>query len=307
MNTKQENKFSMYLAVQAICNDLLAIFALLPQFTNWFTQFGTVIKNIKTYSEAQELDYKGKTESKGARKQTLIDQTMEIIRRVVAYATVNDLHDLKEKVNYSASDLKRSPDTALRTICQVVYEQATSVFTELGTYGVTQVMLDDQQLAIDDYFKEVTAPREGIISRKNATVALLVEFKTGDEILTKRLDKLVEMLKITNPEAYNSYMNARIIVDLGKGRKKGEYMISGKVIDFATGMPLSGVTVAVVGTTIVVITGVDGLFNIPVKAMGNYVLRAEKNGYHELIEEEVFVGLEPLDLTLELEVGQQEV
>ena len=301
MNSKQENKFTMYLAVQAICNDLLAVLSLLPQFTDWFTKFTTVIKNIKTYSEAQELDYKGKAETKGARKLNLIDQTMEIIRRVVAYATVNDLYELKEEVNYSTSELKRSADTVLRTICQVVNESATSVLTELDTYGVTQAMLDDQQTAIDDYFKEVTAPREGIISRKNATAALLVEFKTGDEILRKRIDKLVEMLKTTDVEAYKSYTNARIIIDLGKGKKNGHYAIDGKVIDFETGMPLSGVAVSIVGSTIIVMTGTDGIFNIPVNAMGEYVLRAEKEGYKALVEDEVIVGAEPTDVILEME------
>jgi hypothetical protein len=301
MNTKQENKFSMYLAVQAICNDLIAILTLLPDFTTWFTKFTNVIKNIKTYSEAQELDYKGKTENKAALEGTLIEKTMEIVRRVVAYATVNDLFELKEQVNYSESDLKRSADTELRTICQVINDRATGVLPELATFGVTQVMLDEQRTAIENYFKDVTAPREGIISRKNATTALVEEFKSGDEILNKRMDKLVEMLKTSDTATYNSYMNARIIIDYGKRRKTSLYVIKGVTIDFETGLPLAGVTVSVVGTTLIVMTGADGVFNIPVKAPGLYSLRVEKEGYKVLIEEEVMVGEEPTDLTLEME------
>jgi len=308
MTTRQENKLSMYLAVIAICNDLTAILSVLPQFTDWFTKLNNAIKNIKTLSEAQELDYKGKTETKSVRRTTLIDQTMEIIRRVMAYANVNDLYELKQEVDYSASDLKRSADTVLRTMCQVVNERTTGVLSELAPYGVTQAMLDEQQSAIDDYFAEITSPREGVISRKNATSALVEEFRVADEILIKRLDKLVGMLKTTIVDAYNSYMSARMIIDLGRGKKNGSYDLSGQAVDFENGMPLSGVSVSIVGTTSVVMTGVDGLFKLGVESAGDYSLRAEKEGYKALVEGNVIAGDGQEEVVLEMvRIGNAEL
>lgn len=301
MNTKQENRLNMYLAVQAICNDLIAIYSVLPNFTDLFNQFITVIKNIKKFSEAQELDYKGKTATKNVLKSDLTGKTMEVIRRVVAYATVNDLYDLKEKVNYNESDLKKCADTELRTVCQVVHSETTAELASLADFGITQAMLDELQQTINDYFEEVPSPREGIISRKNATAALKEEFNKGNELLSQRLDKLIEMIKTSNPEAYHSYKNARIIVDLGKGRKNGSYSIPGITIDFESGLPLGGVNVAVVGTTKVVMTGIDGLFDIAVEGPGEYALRAEKEGYKALVEEEITLNGEPINVELELE------
>jgi hypothetical protein len=301
MNTNQKNKLDMLLAMQAICNSNMAVLLLLPQFDQWFQALGNVVKEIKRLSEAQELDYKGKTETKNSKKNFLINNTMEVVRRTVAYAMVNDLYELKQEVDYTISDLIRCADTELRTICQVVNERATSVLTELASFGVTQAMLEDQQTAINDYFGEITKPREGIIGRKNATSAMKEEFKKADDIVNNRLDKLVAMLKTSNPEVYESYTNARIIIDLGHGKKNGEYKIEGETIDFESGLPLAGVNVSIVGTTTVVMTGPDGLFNIPVKSAGDYALRAEKDGYKVLIGEEVIVGNGQEEVVMEME------
>jgi hypothetical protein len=290
----------MFLAVQVICSDLIAVFSALPNFTDLFTLFNGVIKNIKSYSEAQALDYKGKTETKSVLRINLIDQTLEIVRRVVAYATVNNLYELKEKVNYNQSELKRLTDTELRTICQVIHKETTGVLTPLAPFGVTQAMLDDLQHTIDDYFAEITSPREGIISRKNATAALKEEFKKGNQLLWKGMDKLVEIIKTTDVESYKSYKNARIIVDLGKGRKKSQYSIDGLAIDFESGLPLGGVSISVVGTTKVVMTGIDGIFSIPVEGPGEYSVRAERSGCKELIENVTVDGV-PTDVALEME------
>lgn len=285
MKNSQKNKLDMLLAMQAICNSNMAVLLLLPQFDQWFQALGNVVKEIKRLSELQELDYKGKTETKNAKKVILIDKTMEVVRRTVAYAMVNDLYELKQEVDYTESDLLRSADTELRTLGQVVNERATNVLPELATYGVTQAMLDDQQEAIDDYFKEITKPREGIISRKNATTALKEEFRKADDIVYNKLDKLVAMLMTFNPEVYKSYMNARIIVDLGRGRSNGHYSIQGKAIDFETGLPKGGVKVSIVGTTQVIMTDIDGLFTLPVNGIGVYQVLAELAEHKSVIEE----------------------
>jgi len=186
-------------------------------------------------------------------------------------------------------------------MCQVVNERTTGALHELAVYGVTQAMLDEQQAAIDAYFADLVKPHEGVISRKNATASILEEFRKGDEILTLRLDKLAGMLMTSNPEVYKSYMNARIILDLGHRKKNGEYKIEGETIDFESGLPLSGVNVSIMGTNSVVMTGPDGRFSIPVKNAGDYSLRAKKDGYKVLIDEEVIVGNGQEEVVMEME------
>ena len=55
--------------------------------------------------------------------------------------------------------------------------------------------------------------------------------------------------------------------------------VKGVVTDSATGKPVAGVTVTVVGTDLRSITGPDGYYRVAPIAVGDHVLRAELTGY----------------------------
>jgi hypothetical protein len=278
MTNKQQNRLTMMMAVAIICKDLAALFALLPNFPNLVIQLGNLIRRIQDLGEAQEKDYKGKADYKYQVADNLIAETMIIIRRVVAYATVTNKPELLQTVNYSKSELEKMTDQDVRAACQIVHDTTEEELPSLVDYKVTKVMLDAQQANIDLYTHEITSPREGIIQRKNATTELPKVFKEATGVL-KVMDSLIETVRESNPDAYNNYMDARIVIDRGVGKKETVYVISGKIVDFETGKPLGGVSISVPGTTIVVVTAIDGLFHIEVTTMGEYQLEAEATGY----------------------------
>ena len=51
---------------------------------------------------------------------------------------------------------------------------------------------------------------------------MLQLLKETDKILKEQLDKLMTQFKISNPEFYQHYFNARMIIDLGIRHKKIE-------------------------------------------------------------------------------------
>ena len=55
--------------------------------------------------------------------------------------------------------------------------------------------------------------------------------------------------------------------------------VKGVVTDSATGKPLAGVTVTVVGTDLRSITGPDGYYRVAPVATGDHVVRAQLTGY----------------------------
>jgi hypothetical protein len=64
---------------------------------------------------------------------------------------------------------------------------------------------------------------------KSATTAIGGLFKDVDAILKNKLDKLVLSFRVTNPDFYTNYLNARIIVDLGAGKGPEEEPIPPQV------------------------------------------------------------------------------
>ncbi|MBI9038529.1 MAG: hypothetical protein JEY97_10380 [Bacteroidales bacterium] len=215
MTDRQENKFSMYLAVQIVCNNFGIIWGEFIAFVKAFGDLQAIISQITETRLIQEGNTKGVAENKQKEEDEMINKTVSIASAVFAYASEIGDNELREKINYSPSKLKFSRDTILRDRCQLVHEEASKVIDNLGDYGILAADLVELQKEIDDYAAIIAKPRTAIATRATATAHLIELFKQGDEILYDRLDKLMEQYKSNNPDFYVNYKNARSIVDLG--------------------------------------------------------------------------------------------
>lgn len=216
MTDKQENKRSMYIAVQKVCNQNNSVWSGLSAFVTAFGKFETVITGIDAQRQIQEGKTTGITENKQKEEDEMIQASVEIAAAVYAYAPKIDDNELKQKVNYTPSDLLRSRDTILKDICQTIHDEANTVITDLADYGKTPADLAQQQKEIDDFTAILTKPRTAIGTRATATTKLVEHFQQGDDLLSNQLDKLMVNYQTSNKAFYNKYHSARIIVDLGR-------------------------------------------------------------------------------------------
>ncbi len=219
MTDKQDNKRSMYIAVQRVCNSNNSIWSGLPAFVRVFGDFETTVANIDAQSQVQEGKTTGITENKQKEEDEMIQITLEIAAAVYAYASLNGDNELRDKVSYSPTHLRRSRDNILKDICQVIHDEANKVITNLTDYGKTPADLTQMQKEIDDYAAILAKPRTAIGTRATATTHLVELFTQGDDILKSRLDKLMLSYQNTEPVFYQTYQNVRNIVDLGARRQ----------------------------------------------------------------------------------------
>lgn len=215
MTDKQENKRSMYFAVQKVCNVNNSIWSGLPAFVDAFGSFENTNSEIDTQRQIQEGKTTGITENKQKEEDEMIQISLEIAAAVYAYASKISDNELRDKVSYSPSDLRNSRDTILKDICQVIHDEANNVISNLADYGKTPADLTQQQKEIDDYVAILAKPRTAIGTRATATSKLVELFQQGDGLLKNQLDKLMLNYQTSEPKFYNKYQNARIIVDLG--------------------------------------------------------------------------------------------
>ena len=220
MTDKQENKRSMYIAVQKVCNANNSVWSGLPAFVTAFGEYETTIADIDTQRQIQEGKTTGITENKQKEEDEMIQITLEIAAAVYAYASKINDNELRDKVSYSPSDLRNSRDTILKDICQVIHDEANNVIANLADYGKTPADLTQQQSEIDDYAAILAKPRTAIGTRATATSKLVELFQQGDDLLKNQLDKLMVNYQTSEPKFYSQYQNARIIVDLGR-RSRG--------------------------------------------------------------------------------------
>lgn len=222
MNNRQEDKLSMFITVEDVCEDNEDILSSMPAFVKSFDRFKKVVSQIVTQQEIQKGKTTGITENKQKEEDRLIQITLEIASAVHSYASLIGDNGLKSNVDYSPTELKSARDTDLRAICQSVHRTAESVISGLADYGKTQEDLDKLQKAIDDFSEMLSKPRSAIGTRATATSRLQELFKEGDDLLKDHLDMMMVSYKASHPTFYNMYRSARMIVDMGRRSKTEE-------------------------------------------------------------------------------------
>ena len=149
----------------------------------------------------------------------MIQITLEIAAAVYVYASIIGDNELRDKISYSPSYLRGSRDNILKDISQVIHDEADKVIVNIADYGKTPADLAQLQKEIDGYAAILAKPRTAIGTRATATTRLVELFQQGDDFLKSQLDKLMVSYQNSEPVFYQTYQNARNIVDLG-GRRQ---------------------------------------------------------------------------------------
>jgi hypothetical protein len=206
----------MYLGTQGVCDNHNAVWSGTPAVVSAKTMFDDTIDLISKVRQTQEKETKGVTEDKGQAKEAAIVKAVSVSAATFAYASVTNNNTLKEQVNYSPTELRRSRDTILADRLRVILNAANDNAAALVDYGVQAADLTDLDTLVTAYENILEAPRTAIGERSSARIQLEELFDTADSILKDQLDKLMEIFKSTAPDFYNQYKSARVIVDLGR-------------------------------------------------------------------------------------------
>lgn len=217
MNDRQENKLSMAKAVKIILDNNATIVSSIVAFAAASTTLGNNIDAIDGITQLQVKKIKGKAIDKETAGDIAIKAAIELTGPTQAYAKATGNNDLFEEMNYFPSNLKKLRDTVLVSTLTLIRDTVQDNLANLADYGITAAMITALTNAISGYNSLVGTPRAAISDKSSATKALTVEFKKLDATLAQ-LDGLAEAKRNTEPDFYNSYKSARIIVDnIGSG------------------------------------------------------------------------------------------
>lgn len=315
MNTRQESKLSMYLAVKDFLTANAAIVTPLPNYSGYFTTFQNSITQIQTYAEQQMFDKTGISVSKKHLRDNLVALAADTSRRLTAYAKFANNQVLLKEIKFAESDLKKCADNVLRDYAQGLYDRAQTNLTALATYGIAAATQTALQAAITAFVNSIPKPRLGITDKKQSTIQLANNFDAADAAIYN-IDTIIEIVKVTQANFYNGYKTARKIVITGTN----SLSVKGVVTDAATGEPLKGVTInfcpecveptqkaaangmsaAKEEVVLTKRTAEKGGFNIKSLPEGVYKVTIKKNGYQEQVVTVAVTDGEMGDLNIEL-------
>ena len=303
MERFQENHLSMFKTVDiATENHATVIDAILP-LKSARTELKQIIVNLGNAVQKQSTNISGYTEEKKQRRQKMTDQTFVVGQLVSAFAIAKNLKALDAEVNYPASTLNRMQDDEVGEICNKVYLKAKEHLADLADYGITTAVLNELKELIDNYNSKTQLNKVTLEQKSEQTKIIAQLIKDGKALLTNSFDKLMLILRNTNPEAYNAYVAARNSMPKRHAKKSnGEVIeeeagiLTGLVSDKADGMPIAGATVKLNGTDYKTETDSDGEYLFDSLPAGTYTVEISILDYQiaKLTDQKVIAGDETI-------------
>jgi hypothetical protein len=183
-----------------------------------FGTFSELLDEIEKVSAAGSRSTKGTYEEKQDRKELMAHEVAEHAAAASAYAKDKGDAELLAVLAISYSDIRYGDEQTAYNLAMTVYNELSELGPELENYLVTAEDLAALKEAIDGYHAllEDSGGQESV-ARTRQLAGL---FKKANEHLSEHLDKLVTRIKRKEPVFYDTYQNARVIIDLGGGKKQ---------------------------------------------------------------------------------------
>ncbi|NVO18112.1 MAG: carboxypeptidase regulatory-like domain-containing protein [Bacteroidetes bacterium] len=266
-----------------------AKFSDLPLFADYVTRLSKLVADIGTDSQILDVSTVGITKNKDVAKTRLVERTMDAVKCIKAYASINGNHELLSKVNFKENTLGKIHQAELSFKCKELIGIANTLLPELSAFGLTQELLEDVETAIQAYDMKSTIKPQHKGAIKAARLTIDKYFQEALSLVKDKMDPLVELIKKSDPDTYTSYKYARSIVYL----PVRSVALKGKILDSISGSPIKGVQVTICQSItdsaknginngkIVKKSARQGGFHVQSLNSGQFELMAIKEGYEE--------------------------
>lgn len=308
MNSHQENRLKMFMAVRDYLLKNSAITATLPNFQGPLTSLQNLINEVQNLQVLNQTSKDGIADSKNQVRANLIGQMVDISRSIAAYATMKNNLVLLKEVKFTESELKRTVDTILRDDAQLLYDRGLTHLTNLAEYGIAESLLATFLDTIHAFNASIPQTRLGVVEKKQSGKQIASLLNEAEDCLYK-IGMLVEMVRRKQSQFYQGFRDVRRTIELG-GNSLAVY---GHAREKLNGKPIRGVKVqfALNGSDTAVhsevaaaaskVTAQKGGFRIKSLPEGTYQVTAYKLGYKEQKQNVNIISGELAQIYLELE------
>jgi hypothetical protein len=244
MTKTQKSIRNMYQVVINILTSFIASWTTYLPFATVVTEYKDDVNEIDDTATAQAALLKGYTTNKRVKKRDMAEKGSTIARKVSGFAADTGNFILLKAMKISFSKLFYSAATTSANFAQAIYDAASAMTApERVTYNITDPDLADLLDAITT-FRNLPSPRQMVVIRKQLTTDLAQMFTDTSLVLSDRMDNLMSNFKLSDPEFYEQYFNARRLVEA-----HFHTTVEGTAIDETTGADLQNVQVLIVSST----------------------------------------------------------
>ncbi len=219
MNTIQINKLNMFEATLTTLQNHQPYWNNIQAFAEAVNDFAAILPQIRSLGAQQVVVSSGITQSKAEKKERMAKQAVTLANIAMAYAAKEKNNELKTVLDFSLSDVYKCKDNIAIDRSTAIHDQISAILPQLNSYGIAANDLISLRTAITEFQQAIGDKGTRMSGSVASTQALLRLFEEADSLLRDRLDKLVFRFQDVQPKFFDTYTNARITRDLGKGRK----------------------------------------------------------------------------------------
>jgi hypothetical protein len=295
-----ENVITMLMTAHATFRKYLIIWTGFTAMEQYDVELEGILNNIEHYRSIQDGKATGTTADKEKRQTDMVNAALMVAAGIWSYAIDTENHELAEKSNFVVSKFDDMRDTERVTAAELIRDLANDNIAALSPYKIIPPVITDLNNKIDSYRLYIPKPKMAINTKAGAKIEV-INLKNKAKLIFKKVDKLMEFYKVSNPDFYEEYFRSRNIIDLGHRTRKPVCTIKGLVIDFETEKPCPGAKIYIMGDDSFVTSDLKGNFELPVKTTGKVIIMAELNGYTTWEDEEEIVKNEDIEMNIDLE------
>ena len=216
MNDKQMNWLRMHHKVQGVFKDHEDVVEKYLPIGKSFGTFDGLVGKIETIASEGALSG-GSFESKEELKESIGSLVSELAASGYVYAGDTGNTELAAVLDVSYSEIRYADDQSTLSLAMAVYKELEDLLIPLEAYMVTKSDHKELKHLIDAYKASLENTRS--VDSVARTRQLAGLFSKASTHLRDHLDKLMRRIKRKEPVFYNTYTNARVIIDLGSRSK----------------------------------------------------------------------------------------
>lgn len=211
----------MFETVDSVLDKNSSLFESMPELVSAHRMLKEGKTLILQYRQVQEAETSGLTTTKENVKTDFINSILKFSAALRAYATSTKNEDLKAKAHYVSSELKKVPDPILFDIGTLLFKLAAPIKIELTKYSVGEEEIAEMEALLPGFKLTYPQQRVATTESKMSTGNIDKVFKSMMKLLKEVIDELMLPFQFSKPDFYNTYKNARLIVNYS-GRGKGK-------------------------------------------------------------------------------------
>jgi hypothetical protein len=170
--------------------------------------------NIKELDQKKSSSVSTPVTTNKEKTKELLEESIEILAGIVSsYAEAKGLKEIAQKVKLLTQSFAKKRETDIEPKVNAFLKLVRELMPELSDYALTEAMVVEAETLRNQLVAMIGSPRNLTVQGSSANKQVDTLITETKNLLSKQLDGLMLRFRTTESEFYNSYLQARTIVE----------------------------------------------------------------------------------------------